>query len=71
MTTKTTSRRASTSTSASRSSAAPPKGRALMARIYQLKGLSPSRVMDAHGGARNNKYGFANQAMGRSALVCA
>src|SRR5688572_4063264 len=44
-----------------------PRGRPLMARIYQPKGPGPFPVLlDLHGGAWNNKDRFANQAMDRA-----
>jgi acetyl esterase/lipase len=44
-----------------------PRGRPLMARIYQPKGSGPFPVLlDLHGGAWNNKDRFANQTMDRA-----
>jgi len=44
-----------------------PRGRPLMARIYQPKGPGPFPVLlDLHGGAWNNKDRFANQPMDRA-----
>ena len=44
-----------------------PKGRPLMARMYQPKGTGPFPVLlDLHGGAWNNKDRFANQTMARA-----
>ena len=44
-----------------------PRGRPLMARIYQPKGSGPFPVLlDLHGGAWNNKDRFANQPMDRA-----
>jgi len=43
------------------------KGRQLMARIYQPKGVGPFPVLlDLHGGAWNNKDRFANETMARA-----
>src|SRR5215213_2542923 len=44
-----------------------PKGRPLVARVYQPKGTGPFPVLlDLHGGAWNNKDRFANQTMARA-----
>jgi len=44
-----------------------PRGRPLMARIYQPKGSGPFPVLlDLHGGAWNSKDRFANQTMDRA-----
>jgi acetyl esterase/lipase len=44
-----------------------PKGRQLMARIYQPQGAGPfPTLLDLHGGAWNNKDRFANEPMDRA-----
>lgn len=44
-----------------------PKGRSLIARVYQPKGSGPFPVLlDLHGGAWNNKDRFANETMARA-----